>query len=249
MKKTMSLFGGVCLLAILSAGCSSITVLRIAELKQVEARIDSVNAVCTAKLDASMQEQKSQTELLRLVRADMQLRFEEAIQKVVALENSISENKVKLNVIEKKTQDVQEQLKAKAVADTQPAAKNHEQIDKLYQIAYGDFMAGRFDLAANGFIDILNRFADSPDADASAYFYAECFYARHDLDKSEQYYAEYLRKFRDGKHVCSALFKLGCVYEAKKQPEKKKMVWKKLIDTCPDAPEAATAKDRLTKSL
>ncbi len=228
-------------------GCSNITMLRIAELKQVEAHVDSLKADLAAKQDTIQQEQKNQNELFRLIRADMQVRFEELSQKFSTLESSISESKFKLSQIEKKTTDIQEQWKAKASADSTDIAKKNGQVEKIFQIAYGDYMAGRFDLAANGFLDVINQFPNAEQADDATYWMAECAFGKKETDKAEALFSDYLRKYREGKKVSSALYKLGLVFEIKKQSEKRKMVWQKLISGYPDSPEATMAKERLSK--
>jgi tol-pal system protein YbgF len=228
-------------------GCSSITLLRIQELKQVEAHVDSLKAELTERQALLEKEQKSQNELLRLIRADMQVRFEELGQKFTTLEGSISESKYRLTQIDKKTQEIQEQWKAKTAADSTAASQKKAQVEKLYQIAYGDFMAGRFDLAANGFMDLVNQYPESPYTDEATYWYAECFFGKKEYEKAEQLYSDYLRKYREGKKVCASLYKLGLVFETRKQMEKRKMAWQKLQTNCPDSQEAATVKERLGK--
>jgi len=228
-------------------GCSNITMLRIAELKQVEVHVDSLKADLAAKQEAVQQEQKNQNDLLRLIRADMQVRFEELSQKFSTLENSISESKFKLSQIEKKTSDIQEQWKAKATADSTDIAKKNAQVEKIFQIAYGDYMAGRYDLAANGFLDVMNQFPNAEQTDEATYWYAECAFGKKENDKAETLFSDYLRKYREGKKVGASLYKLGLVFESKKQSEKRKMVWQKLISGYPDSPEAVMAKERLGK--
>jgi TolA-binding protein len=232
----------------LFSGCSSITLLRIQELKEVQSRVDSLRTEVASRDELLQKEQKSQNELLRLIRADMQVRFEELGQKVSSLEGNLSESKYKLTMIDKKTQEIQEQWKAKAAADSIAGTQKKAQVDKLFQIAYGDFMAGRYDLAANGFLDLTNQYPESPSSDETAYWYAECFFGKKEFDKAEQLYTDYLRKFREGKKVCASLYKLGLVFEVKKLPEKRKLVWQKLVSTCPDSPEAKAAKEKLGKS-
>jgi tol-pal system protein YbgF len=240
-----------CLLAGVSinflVGCSSITLLRIQELKQVEAHVDSLKAEIAVLQQQIIKEQTNQSDVLRLMRADQQVRFDELGQKISSLEGALSENKYKLSQIDKKTEEIQEQWKAKAQADSQASTKKNAQVDKLFQIAYGDFNAGRFDLAATGFADFIKQFPDSPLADESSYWYAECFYGKREFDKAEQAYSDYLRKYREGKKVCASLYKLGLVFENKKQMEKRKMVWQKLLASCPDAEESTIVKNRTGK--
>jgi tol-pal system protein YbgF len=233
--------------SVLQTGCSSITMLRVKELKQLEARVDSLQARLVARQEEMLREQKSQNELLRLIRADQQVRFDEMGQKVTTLDGSLSESKYRLSQIDKKTQEFQEQWKAKTMAESTAVTQKNSQMEKLYQIAYSDFTAGRFDLALNGFTDFIKSYPDAPLADDAAYFSAECLQGKKEFEKAEAAYSDYIRKYRQGKKICAALYKLGVVFESKKLLEKRKLVWQKLITTCPTSDEAAMAKDRLGK--
>jgi tol-pal system protein YbgF len=246
MKKILFCTFACCAINFLS-GCSSITLLRIQELKQVEAHVDSLKIDLASLEQEVIKEQKNQSEVLRLMRADQQVRFDELGQKISSLEGSLSENKYKLSQIDKKTQEIQEQWKAKTQADSQAATQKNVQMDKLYQIAYGDFNTGRFDLASNGFADFIKQFPESPLADDATFWFAECFYGKKEFEKAEQSYSDYLRKYREGRKLCQALYKLGLVFENKKLLEKRKMVWQKLLTTCPDSEEAALVKNRTGK--
>jgi TolA-binding protein len=231
----------------LLADCSSITMVRIKELKQIQARVDSLQANLMARQEEMLKEQKGQNELLRLIRADQQVRFDEMGQKISSLEGSLTESKYRLTQIDKKTQEIQEQWKAKAVSESTSVGQKNSQIDKLYQIAYSDFTSGRFDLAFNGFADFIKRFPESPYIDEATFFSAECMYGKKDLDKAETGFANYIRTFREGKKICSALYKLGLVFEHKKMLEKRKMVWQKLLTTCANSDEAAMVKEKMGK--
>jgi TolA-binding protein len=221
--------------------------LRIQELRQVEAHVDSLKTEISAQNEQLQAEQKSQNELLRVIRADMQVRFDDIGQRISSLEGSLSESKYKLSLIDKKTQEIQDQWKAKAVADSVATTQKNTQVEKLFQIAYGDYTSSRWDLAANGFLDLVNQYPESPLADDASYWYAECFYGKKDYEKTEQLLSDYLRKYRNGKKVCPALYNFGLVLEEKKLFEKRKLVWQKLISTCPESPEAAAAKVKMAK--
>jgi TolA-binding protein len=246
LKKYMLLFL-LCSSIILSPDCSSITMLRIKELKQVQARIDSLQLNLVSRQEEMLKEQKSQNELLRLIRADQQVRFDEMGQKITSLEGSLSESKYRLSQIDKKTQEIQEHWKAKTMAESTAVTQKTSQMEKLYQIAYSDFTAGRFDLARDGFTDFIKRFPEAPNADDATYYSAECLYGKKEFEKAEAAFSGYIRTFREGHKICAALYKLGLVFENRKMFEKRKMVWQKLLSTCANSDEAAMVKDRLGK--
>jgi len=97
------------------AGCSNITMLRTAELRAVKASVDSLDT----RLGAQLAEfQQKQSELLRVIRADMELRFGELGRRIEALEMSISESQSKLSKIDQKTQEIRERWEERAKADS-----------------------------------------------------------------------------------------------------------------------------------
>jgi hypothetical protein len=67
--------------SILFTGCSNVTMLRTKELKLVKESVDSLHEELSFMQGRMMEEQKAHTELLRLMRADQQVRFNEIRQK------------------------------------------------------------------------------------------------------------------------------------------------------------------------
>jgi len=220
------------------AGCSNITMLRTAELRAVKASVDSLDT----RLGAQLAEfQQKQSELLRVIRADMELRFGELGRRIEALEMSISESQSKLSKIDQKTQEIRERWEERAKADSLMQTNSNLEVEKLFQVAFGDFTAGRHDLAIGGFTDILTRFPDSPMADEASYWIAECQYVKKDYENAEKGYIEYIKNRPQGVKICAALYKLGFTYEKMKKGKSQRMVWEKLIGQCPDSEEARAA--------
>jgi TolA-binding protein len=229
---------GIFLLCSLLPGCSNITLLRVQELKAVEAHVDTLSVQLQA---AVAENQKAQNDILRAMRADLQVRFTEIEKRLSALEGSISESQDRLSKIDEKTQELKQRMVDKAKADSTAANVVTNEAENLFQIAYGDYAAGRYDLALNGFQDLAGRFTDQPRGEEAAYWIAECYYARKDGANAEKAYFNYIKSFPSGKKVCAALYKLGLVYEKIEQPKKKKMVWEKLKTQCPESEEAKAA--------
>lgn len=244
LKKTVFIAAGLLAGAFFS-GCSYITVLRTAELRAVQTHTDSLKAELSATQAQLLKEQRDQTELIRLLRADQQVRFSEVERRIGALESNLSENQVQLSQIQEKTQAIKKTWDEKLKADSTSALVKSAETQKLFQIAYGDFSVGRYDLAFNGFQDLIKQYPASAEADEAAYWSAECYYAAKDNDKAEVFYLNYIKAFPAGKKMCAALYKLGLTYENKKKPKSRELVWKKLVESCPSTPEAQTAKEEL----
>ena len=234
----------VCL-GLLNTGCSHITMLRTEELREVQAHVDTLKMEMTAVQEEMLQQQKAHNELLRLIRADQQVRFIELSHKVNSIEGSLSESQQRLTVIDRKTEDLKERWDEKAREDSLVQSLQDAELTKLFQIAHDDFMARRYDLAIRGFEDIRNQYPDSPLAEDAAYWIAECYYAEGRPDEAKKAYTDYIKAYPEGKKMCVALFKLGKIFEKKGQDKSRRMVWKKLIERCPDSEEAAAAGEQM----
>lgn len=227
------------------SGCSNITMLRTQELRAVQAHVDSLNTKLTSLQSKIMEEQKAQSEMLRLMRADNQVRFDEISGKVANIEGNLSENQDRLSKIDQKTADVKKQLEAKLAADSVAANSRSAEIEKLFQVAMGDFNAGRYDIAINGFKDLSSQFPDSPQAQESDYWVAECNYAKKEYTDAEGSYINYIKRYPQGNRMCAALYKLGLTYEKQKKVKSRDIVWNKLIQQYPDSQEAKVVKKQL----
>lgn len=220
-------------------GCSSITVLRTTELYAVR---DSLGLELDTVQKKISDEQLTQSEMLRLIRADLQVRFSELEKKISDLDNRLSENQYRLTKIDEKTGQFQKKLEEKLNADSAQLESKKLEVEKLFQIASGDFSAGRFDIALNGFKDIMVRFSDFPQGQEAEYWIGECWYAGKDYSDAEKNYLQYIKDSPQGPKVCAALYKLGLSYEKLKKNKSKDLVWKKLVEQFPDSDEAKIVK-------
>ncbi len=227
------------------AGCTNMTMLRTRELRAVQASVDSLRTELREIGKAADSEQKNQSEMLRLMRADQQLRFGELDRKVSQIESNLDENHFRLSKIGEQTSEFQKKMEARLAADSIAETTRNAEIDKLLQIATGDFSAGRYDIAINGFKDLVNRFPESPQAAEAEYWIAESYYAKKVLFEAERNYLSYVKKYPQGSRLCVSLYKLGLVYEKSGKGKSKTMVWRKALEQCPDSPELSVIRAQL----
>ncbi|NLD95180.1 MAG: tetratricopeptide repeat protein [Fibrobacter sp.] len=247
MNKVFATVTGVIAALVMFTGCSNVTMLRTAELRSIQTRVDSLSVVITGLQNQIIEEQKSQSELLRSLRADQQIRFNEIDRKVVAIDGNISESQVRLSKIDEKTAQVQKKIDAQLVADSLSETSKISEQEKLLQIAMSDFYAGRFDIAVAGFTDIASKNQGSPIAQDAEYWIAECSYAKKEYAEAEKAYMAYLKKYPQGSKSCVVFYKLGLVYEKQNKDKFKQMVWKKLIEQCPDSQEAKVVQAQMAR--
>lgn len=222
---------------LLAVSCSNLTMLRTRELRMVQANVDSLRTELVTLQKTMHEEQKSQSEILRLMRADQQLRFGELDRKVSEIGSNLNENQFRLSKIDEQTADFQKKLNEQLAAENAAKSSRDAEIEKLFQIAMTDFNAGRYDIATNGFKDLFSQFPDHELASEAEYWVAECYYAKRAYNQAERDYIAYIKKYPEGSKLCVALYKLGLAYEKQKKSKSKKMVWKKAIQQCPDSPE------------
>jgi len=240
MKK-WSVVGIILYLGMVLQGCSYITALRTQELYNVRDSLKTEIARLEKKID---EQQQIQNEMLRLIRADQQVRFSEIEKQIGDVGSGLSENQYRLSRIDDKTADFQRQLEARLASDSLSVNSRNAEIGKLFQIATRDFNAGRFDIAKKSFRDISSRFPESPQGQESEFWVGECHYAKKEYEDAESVLLLYVKKFPQGTKACVALYKLGLCYEKMGKDKSRELVWKKLLDKCPDTQEAAIVKSR-----
>ncbi|MCU0609084.1 MAG: tetratricopeptide repeat protein [Chitinispirillaceae bacterium] len=239
--KTVYMAASAVLSAMLLNSCSYVNVLRTQEIYAV--RDSLVFRIDSLRIEFS-RAQKTQDEMLRLIRADQQVRFSELERKIAEVGSGISESQYRLSKIDEKTVNFQKKIEAKLVSDSLVSSSKDMEIEKLFQIATADFNAGRFDIAISGFRDLSVRFAGSPQGQESGYWIGECAFAQKAYADAESSLLLYVKLNPSGKKLCSALYKLGLCFEKQEKVKSKEMVWKKLVEQCPDSNEAQLVKNQ-----
>ncbi|MDR2728332.1 MAG: outer membrane protein assembly factor BamD [Chitinispirillales bacterium] len=252
MIKKIGAIAICCAAAVVLSGCSHITVLRTQELKEVQDRVDTLHSklsvLQTKLLEEQIklqEEQKTNSEMLRLMRADQQMRFNDIDRKVSAIENNIFESHSQLSTLKQTTTEVSRRLEQKLANDEEAAHIRKLQLEKLFEIAMGDFNAGRYDLAISGFRDLAAQFPESAEAPDAEYWIAESYYAKKDYESAEKAYFDFVKKYTDGPRYCVSLYKLGLAYGHQEKMKSRDMVWRNLLNRCADSPEAQAVKTQL----
>lgn len=229
-------------LLLAGSGCTNMTMLRTKELRAVQTRVDSLGTEMITLQKQMYDEQKNLTEVIRLMRADQQMKFSDLDRKVSEIGSNLNENQFRLSKIDEQTSEFQKKLAAKFASDSAAGDARTTEAEKLFQIAMSDFNAGRYDIAVSGFKDLAAQFSDLPLAAEAEYWVAETHYARRNYGDAEQGYIAYVKKYPQGPRLCVALYKLGLAYDKQNKAKSKKMVWKKALEQCPDSPEIQVIK-------
>jgi TolA-binding protein len=224
------------------AGCSYFVKVQT-DISGVSSQVDTLSH----KLDSITLEMRelnrklaAQSELLRSTRADLQVRSDEIVsiidsmgsfnQKPPADSDKITANSTNLN---------------RAKADSTATQNRETESMSLFKLAIADFSKGRHSVAQAGFEDILRRLNDTHIAEETLYWLGECLYAQKMRNEALKTYELYLRRYPAGIKLCPSLFKLGLIYGADKNLQRRDEVWMLLIKNCPLSGEAEIAKSRM----
>lgn len=235
----------IAVVVLFTMGCTNITMLRIAELKQVQAHVDYLKNELAVLQERILVEQQKQSEVLRQMRADQQLRLAELERSVNALAGNVSESQDRLSKIDENQLEIKKRFQEKVRMDSLAEVSKRIEIEKTIEVALSDFNSGKYDLALTEFQNFLTKYPDAPQGEDAVYWTAECFYVTSKFPDAERGYKEYLNKYKDGKKACVALFKLGSVYEKMSKEKAKTLVWTKLLSQCPNTQEAEAVKTRM----
>jgi len=119
--------------------------------------------------------------------------------------------------------------------------------EAMYQAAYSDVAAGRYNLAREAFQTYLRYFSDTEVADNAQYWIGECYYATGDFAGAIPEFQKVVQNYPKADKVPSALLKIGLSYSRLKNPTEANKAYRTLIQKYPRSPEAAAAKERLPK--
>jgi len=254
---------GIVAAAMLTTGCSHITVLTTKQLKGVQdtlsmeltaaqtkllegqAKLEEQNKSLTEQNTALMEELRVNNEMLRLMRADQSVNFNQINSKVTAIERNLYENQTRLSALDQRTSEVNRRLERRMAADEDADLQRQQQIEKLLEIAMGDFNAGRYDLAINGFQDLTRLFPETPQAAEAEYWIAESNFAKKDYAASERLYLAFINKYPTGPRACVSFYKLGLAYERQNKMQSRDAAWSQLLDRCPDSQEAQAVETQM----
>ncbi|MCL2242458.1 MAG: tetratricopeptide repeat protein [Chitinispirillia bacterium] len=185
-----------------------------------------------------IEELRVNNEMLRLMRADQSVNFNQLSGKVSAIERNLYENQTRLSRLDQQTSEVNRRLGQRMAAAEQAEVERRQQMEKLFEIAMSDFNAGRYDLAINGFQDFSKQYPETPQAVDAEYWAAESYFAKKEYATAEKAYMEFVKKYPESARLCAVFYKLGLSYENQEKTKSRDMVWGNLLQRCPDSQEA-----------
>lgn len=180
--------------------------------------------------------------------ADLVSKMDDLDQTIGALSEKLSDSQKKMTSLSQKLDDTQSKLggRMEFISKLLSEATTQASVPvpgDLYRSAYGDYVAGKLDLAISGFQTFLQRYPDSDLADDAQFYAADCLLlkkdyksARAEFDKTLGMSAEFRKQ---------ALLKRAYALAGSGNLKDQKLTLQTLVKEFPDSTEADTAKEIL----
>jgi tol-pal system protein YbgF len=116
-----------------------------------------------------------------------------------------------------------------------------------FNLAYNDYLNGRYELAIAGFQRFLKDYGSSSLAPNAHYWIGESYYSTRDYVRAMQGFERVVHDFPKSEKVAPALFKLGLSAAETGDPARARSYLKRVIEEFPGSDEAKLAKNKLTE--
>jgi len=188
-------------------------------------------------------------ETVQASRAEGDTRYRDLSQRLEVLDGKLEESGARVSLLSQRMETVKRRMNAdstgRGVRDTTASLDP----EAMYQAAYSDVAAGRYNLAKESFQTYLQHFPDSDVADNAQYWIGECDYGTGDFAGAITEFQKVIDNYPKGDKVPAAMFKIGISYSRLKNMNEANKYYRMVVQKYPKSPEAALAKERLgTKS-
>jgi tol-pal system protein YbgF len=116
---------------------------------------------------------------------------------------------------------------------------------KTYEQAYGDYAAGLWDLAIDGFEAFLKDFPKATQADDAQFYIARAYLNDAKYDKAVEAFDKVIRVYPASSRVPDAYQQKGVALKSLKQLDRAREAWETVIKNYPDSVAASLAKQQL----
>lgn len=183
--------------------------------------------------------------------ADLISKMDELDQTIGTLNEKLDNSQKKMTTLSQKLDDSQSKLggRMERISTLLSEATTQASVPvpgEVYRTAYGDYVAGKTDLAISGFRNFLRRYPDSDLSDDAQFYLADCYLLKKDFKNARAEFDKVLAQ--SASYRKQALLKRARALEGSGNARDQKLTLEALIKEFPDTTESDTAKEIL-KSL
>lgn len=196
---------------------------------------------------------------LRKGQAELSLRLDQIERDLKMLTGKFEENARLLSRLEQRV-DLQSQrlgevaVKVEALEAPGPAPSripSDRSVDvspkEAFDLAYTDYLKGRYDLAIGGFHNFLRHFPSSALVPSVLYWMGESHYSKREFSKAIETFERLLTEFPRDEKAPPSLLKTGLSYQELGDHMRSRSALKKVVERFPFSEEAKLAKERLAQ--
>lgn len=120
-------------------------------------------------------------------------------------------------------------------------------VQRQYDISYGDFVIGQYDLAISGFEEFIRQFPRSAMADEAQLNIGNSYLNSGRYKEAAAAFQRVIAEYPDSDSMPAAYYKLGEAYRSLNQPDDARKAWEAGIQRYPDASESILARQALER--
>lgn len=190
----------------------------------------------------------------QLTRAGTDTRMREISQRLDVIDGKLDALTARMSQLVQKVDAVRYQSQSQSAPaggaggtrdSVMPGATGGNDPEALYQAAYTDIAAGRYQLGRESFQTYLKQFPDTEVADNAQYWIGESYYATGEFGPAIEEFQKVVQQYPKGDKVPAAMLKIGLSQSRLKKTADANKTYRALVQRYPKSPEAAAARERL----
>jgi tol-pal system protein YbgF len=115
----------------------------------------------------------------------------------------------------------------------------------IYTRAFGDYMSNRFDLAIEGFREVIQKYPDAPDAAQAQFQIGEAYFAQGKCREAIPEYQKLITTYKTSERLPEAYYAQGMCYLDLNQRTQAQRMFETVIKQFPNATQALMATQKL----
>jgi tol-pal system protein YbgF len=224
------------------------------QLQQLLGTLGETLRALNAKID-------DQGNAMRKASADQKLVIDNMAEGIRILREKADDTSVRISTL---TQELEVLRQAMASAQFQPAAPPGGDpgaggppaggqipvgvsVERQYELSYGDYVTGSYDLAISGFEEFIRQYPASPLADDAQLNIGNSYLNSGRYKEAVTAFQRVITEYPDGDSVPAAFFKLGEAHQRLNQADAARKAWETVIQRHPNSNEATLAQQALER--
>lgn len=217
-------------------------------------------AAMRAAQDSALREMQRQNRLMldsiasqnARLRGDISNRFLQVDRQLVQIQELTGQGQQRLaelrEQINSQAREAARQTEAApAGTDTAPAGGSDASADELYNTSLASLRRGSLQTARAGFQEFLRAYPQHRLAPDALFYVGETYNEGKDVQQALQTYAQVVQRYPASSKAPTALYRAGTVEAQRGNRTEARALFNRVVQQYPRAPEAALAKDQLSK--